>query len=375
MGEPMEMNDLLALAEKAREEIDVPWDDVRQARVHRRALEAFREEEAAGDTELVREDEPEVPEEVVPTVPLRGWPRWIWAAAAAMLLVGFGWASFRASRSAPAVASIVGFSDGSRSMLYGEAEVQVLKDENATVRVRQHQGRVRYEIEPRPSRTFSVLVQGVKVTVLGTVFDVYVHDGRVEVKVTRGRVRVERGEQVVILTAGDRVEMAAGIEGEEPAAEADVPPTPVASASTPPPRAPALPAVEAPKAPEQGAGGGAPDAATLLARADAARASGSLDEAARLLRRLVATHPRDPRVTLALFSLGRVERRRGHHQAAAQAFEQCGAGLRGDAMAEAAASWIAAGQPSKARAAAQRYVTTYPEGVHAAQMRALADGN
>lgn len=372
MGEPLEMNDLLALAEKARDEIDVPWDDVRQARVQRRALEAFRDADAGDDAACDDPQEEAVPDDAAATVPMRTVPRWVWAAAAVMLLVAFGAARFMGASNPPAVASTVGFSDGSRSMLYGEAEVQVLQDETASVRVRQQQGRVRYEIEPRPARTFSVLVHGVKVTVLGTVFDVDVHDGRVEVSVTRGRVRVERGKQVVVLTAGDRVEVAAGIEGQEPTAEV-TPPRPTPSATASAPRALATPEVEVPKVPEQGAAGG--DAATLLARADAARASGSLDEAARLLRRLVATHPRDPRVTLALFSLGRVERRRGNHQAAAQAFERCGAGLRGDAMAEAAASWIAAGQPARARASAQRYLSTYPEGVHAAQMRTLADGH
>ena len=29
-------------AQKARDVVDVPWDEVREARVHRRALEAFR---------------------------------------------------------------------------------------------------------------------------------------------------------------------------------------------------------------------------------------------------------------------------------------------------------------------------------------------
>ena len=59
---------------------------------------------------------------------------------------------------------------------------------------------------------------------------------------------------------------------------------------------------------------------------------------------------------------------------AAAIFEQCGGALRGDAYAEAAAAWAAAGTSGRAQAAAKRYLQAYPDGVHAERMRALAGG-
>ena len=87
---------------------------------------------------------------------------------------------------------------------------------------------------------------------------------------------------------------------------------------------------------------------------------------------LIAAHPTDARVTVATFTLGRVERARGNHDAAARAFESCGDALRGDAIAEAASSWLAAGQGDRASAAARRYLVAHPSGVHAEQMKKLA---
>ena len=99
--------------------------------------------------------------------------------------------------------------------------------------------------------------------------------------------------------------------------------------------------------------------------------AGDSEGALQALRSLIATYPTDARATLALFTIGKVERQRGRHAAAARAFEQCGAALNGDAFAEAAASWQAAGNGGRARAAAQRYLQMFPKGVHAETMRGL----
>ncbi len=109
-----------------------------------------------------------------------------------------------------------------------------------------------------------------------------------------------------------------------------------------------------------------------MQRADAARASGDLEGALTALRQLLRDHPQDGRATLALFTIGKVERQRGNHANAGRAFDQCGAALKGDAFAEAAMSWQAAGQSSRAAASARRYLATYPRGVHADTMRKLS---
>jgi TolA-binding protein len=90
----------------------------------------------------------------------------------------------------------------------------------------------------------------------------------------------------------------------------------------------------------------------------------------------VSRYPRDPRAYSASFQLGKVQRGRGLHAAAAQAFASCvrrapkGA-LAEDARAEAAASFSAAGQDDKARKAAEAYLAQYPAGTHAERMRQL----
>lgn len=122
----------------------------------------------------------------------------------------------------------------------------------------------------------------------------------------------------------------------------------------------------------------APPMDSLLAEADLARRAGRLDEAARALRAAIAEHSSDPRVSTALFSLARVERRRGRDAAAAQAFERSYAAdpdavLAEDALAEAAVSWAACGRADRARADAARYLERFPSGVYVERVRALVE--
>ncbi|MEZ4446614.1 MAG: FecR domain-containing protein [Polyangiaceae bacterium] len=391
-----------------RDDLEVPWDEVRAARVQRRALAAFRqsveddlaaeserelaaEDARGGDGDLALEEAPleQPPADEVSTedataedgpsdeparleVPLVRPSRW-WLAALAAVAAALVLMLLRPTGE-PVVAedaagSALKYTDGSRSLLSEGAEVSVVDDRPALVEVRQTAGRVRYEITRRPERRFVVGARGVVVTVLGTIFDVDVQGDVVEVRVERGRVRVEHNGTQLELTKGQVTRIVAP--DQATAAHARRAPAPEATPPAPPEEPSPAPA-------EQAHGGGAPsvpDAAELMRRADAARGAGRLDEAAATLRLLVSLHPRDRRVTLALFTLGRVERERGQHEAAARAFESCGGGLRGDAFAEAASSWAAAGQPARARAAAQRYLAAHPQGVHAEQMRALAGGS
>jgi hypothetical protein len=363
-------------AEKARMNIEVPWDDVRAARVHRAALEEFRKRNAV---------KPEEPSRLA-SLKRALTQRWILAAAALLLVVAlvplglsgsglfFGSGSSEAGDdNAPTAAqpgwgatSALEFADGSRSLLSEHAKVQVVEDATEHVAVRQSAGRVRYEVAPRQERRFEVRVRNVTVTVVGTVFDVALEGDKVLVSVERGRVRVAHREREVVLGPGERVTIDA--DGTEARSSVDVP-SKRADASEDE-QSKADDAKDAKDSAQR-----VPTAAALLRRADEARASGRFEEAISALRTLIAEHPRDRRVTHALFSIGQIERQRGRHAAAAQAFEQCGNALQGDAIAEAATAWSAAGRGDRARAAALRYLAAFPEGVHAERMRALSGGS
>jgi transmembrane sensor len=363
------------IGQRAKLEIDVPWDDLRAARVHKKALEAFR----AGEDGV----EPAV-------VPMARFP---WRRAAGVVLVALAMAAaavvwLRARSDTPELTwtatSTLAYADGSVSRLSATAQLHVIEDEVERVEVAQRAGRVRYEIKPRPERRFVVGALGVTITVLGTVFDVNVEQNRVEVVVERGRVRVDHGDRHLELGAGEHVTVVGDSldtktawdtegkkDGQEKSAANDTNPS-TGDTSTGVIDEESMDNASAPEVPP--AASVAVSAADYMRRADAARAAGRLDEAVSALSSLLRDHPRDARATLALFTIGRVERQRGRHADAARAFEQCGNALGGDAVAEAAASWQQAGQGAQARAAAERYLQLFPSGVHAPRMRAMTGG-
>lgn len=119
-----------------------------------------------------------------------------------------------------------------------------------------------------------------------------------------------------------------------------------------------------------------PDA--LLEQADAARRRGDLADAAKMLRQFTKRHVGHADAATAWFQLGKVERRRGRHRAAATAFGTSRKLLRGkvlesDALAEHARSLAAAGKDRDAKARAEEYLRWKPGGLHAADMRAIVD--
>jgi hypothetical protein len=362
-------------AKKARLEIDVPWDDVRQARVQKSALEAFRAAKQDDDADQERELQAL---EAKLDEPKGGRWRLMMAAAAVFVAAAVAMVWLRTNEpvqgAAWAVASL-DYNDGSRSLLSERAQVQVVDDTKAKVEVRQRAGKVRYEITRRPERRFEIAAHDVVITVLGTVFNVDVAKRSVSVVVERGRVQVEHDGGKVVLTAGQSVTIAT--DGAVPNEVAD---------DAQPDRAPpdsdeakqeettvAEVAVSAPST-----GGGAPagpSAAELLREADAARGRGDHTAAIAALNKLRRVHKSDPRVTIATFTLARIYREQGKHALAAQHFEACGKALRGDAIAEAAVSWSAVGDSARASAAAQRYLDAFPGGVHADHMRKLRGGS
>ena len=310
-------------------------------------------------------------------------PRWriavlVPAAAALLVLGAVVWVVHPWRSGADSVAttpsavapseSTMALADGSRAVLAADASVQVQEQRPERVHLLQRRGSVRYEVRPDPSREFVVRAADTVVRVRGTIFVVDVRDGAVEVQVQRGRVEVEHGGTKRDLVVGEslRVPTAAGA----PAPEA------LGGARIPRPRRRRRAA--APSFPDdRSTEPVVPSAASLQAAADTARIAGDNAQAATALERLVALHPRDPRVPDALFSLGRVERSRGRAGASARAFERCyatapGGPLAQDALAEAAQSWASAGNDPAAREDATKYLRRWPQGVAAARMRAIA---
>lgn len=258
--------------------------------------------------------------------------------------------------------------DRSLASLRHGARVDVDVQREDLVRLRQHGGEVRYQVEPDRARAFVVEAAGVEVRVVGTIFTISISGSgaltddppRVAVEVERGLVEVDNGERVAELGPGDRL----SLEG-KPARDGErddevIVLEPSEPAAT---HRPARPAA-------------ASSVEALLADADAARASGNLPRAAAALSELVRRHSEDPRAYGAYFQLGKVERARGRHAAAAAAFVKCGkrspkGPLAEDARAEAAVSWHAAGRDDEARTAAEGYLARHPGGTHEARMRSL----
>ncbi len=325
------------LARKARR--DAPWDDLRERRVLARVLAEQKRPSKAPRYAM-------------------GAVAAIVAAAAIVFLVVRMRAPEKEIATAPAEQTMV-LADGSQAVMLRDAGVQIEEQSKDRVRIAQARGAVRYEVRPDPAREFTVRAAGTTVRVRGTVFVVDVAGDSVEVRVDRGRVEVDDGTRTRDLVAGEvlRVPARAAVAAPPPDPEPNDSASP--SSARPPPSAPPAPAT----------------AGELQAKADAARLAGNLGDAASALETLIARYPRDGRVPAALFSLGRVERARGRHTASAQAFERCarsGGALAQDALAEAAASWSAAGAADAARANATAYLTRYPNGPHAARMKAIA---
>ncbi len=116
----------------------------------------------------------------------------------------------------------------------------------------------------------------------------------------------------------------------------------------------------------------------LLAAADAARVQGDLRSAAATLRTFISAYPNHEEVGTVWFQLGKVERRRGRHQAAAKAFGRSrpyleGGGLESDALAAEARSLSSAKRTREAKRLAQEYLRMHASGVHAAAMREIVE--
>jgi transmembrane sensor len=330
---------------------------------------------------------------------------WTWGvAAAALLALVFGFAVLMRERSAVpnpvqdagrtqadpaaeqfALSAPVFLEDGSHATPLGqESRIALVSDSPSMVELNLQRGGARFEVVPNKNRRFRVDAGPVSVEALGTVFTVtHAHSERVRVAVVVGRVRVEyRGGSSVLAQGDDGVfPPAAEAQSAELLDELNVPPPAPASSNAARElslegsdwRALAESRKYADAYRELASGAPVRDQpAELLLAADVARKSGHPAEAARYLSQIVERYPSDPRASVAAFTLGRVYSGLGRPADAARAFgraQALGGALASDALAHEADAWEKAGDSTRARERAKRYVSQHPSGSEAARLR------
>jgi len=258
---------------------------------------------------------------------------------------------------APADPSALRFADGSRATpLDPSTQMTVRTKGDRSVEVTLDRGRTRFDIAPRPDRTFLVRAGDVTITVLGTVFTVERVADRVGLAVENGQVQVDWGAGKALLGEGDT--------GWYP---------PLANA-TGPVRS-SRDKVRAPRPAPPSRPLKIDSAEELMRRADSARQAGRADDGANALRTLLREHRGDVRAPLAAFTLGRMLLIELHDPAgAAEAFGEAralapGGPLAEDALAREVQAWEQAGQPRLAKLRAEEYLQLHPNGRRAGAVR------
>lgn len=232
-------------------------------------------------------------------------------------------------------------------------------------------GGARFNAPHDPRGPFVVVAGDVVIEDLGTTFTVqYLSSDRLDIAVEEGRVKVRARGTDKELAAGDRLEVSVS-------PSLQPPPAPPAPKTTRPSSGPTAsswrPLAEKGRYDEarvalKKAGPNAvrDQAADLLLAADAARLSGYPAEAVPYLERVVRGHARDPRSSLASFTLGRVLLDElGRPREAADAFARAraaGGPLAEDALAREVEAASRAGDVTRSRELAREYQTRYPNG-------------
>jgi transmembrane sensor len=257
----------------------------------------------------------------------------------------------------PVNTSVLTLASAGQVTLFDGADVSIIEQRSDTVRLEQEEGKALYDIVHRDGQSVQVRAAGIGITVVGTAFLVAIDDPVVSVEVKRGVVRVDDGKQTVFLDAPETM-----------------------SLTIPHPK-------EAPRlrhhAKKRRGGRRAAEQEValnedLFSEVDQARQQGELARAAKLLREIVAQKKSPFSIASAEFTLGKVERARGRHAAAARAFYRCAKqapnrSLGEDALAEAALSWQAAGNTDRAKNIARAYLDSYPKGMYVAKIKRLVD--
>jgi transmembrane sensor len=260
------------------------------------------------------------------------------------------------------------FEDGSQLELLDPA-THVVVDEvvRERVSVRLLSGRVRVDVVPRKERKFRVECGLVSVEVLGTAFELRREGERTHVSVLRGRVAVHAPEGSVQLSADEagwfpRIPDEPRHRPQRKAAKASAGDSSWKAQAK---RGDYKRAFELmPSGPEAVDD----DVESLLLAADAARLSGHPAQAVPFLRQVTDRHPKDPRASLAAFTLGGVllnqlDRPREADAAYARARSlSLSATLAQDALARQVEAAKRAGDSARVHDLADEYLRRYPDG-------------
>ena len=268
--------------------------------------------------------------------------------------------------------------DGSKVSLASRTELQVRGNQPSRVALSLTRGKVECDVTHRADRQFTVVAGDVEVRVVGTKFTVQTTSGdnpRVEVSVVRGVVEVmsrRRPGAVVRVAAGQ-----SWIQNPEVRS--------LAPSAPPPSRSLEAPAVgDSPPSPSTGEPRDAhaaasassvvvsgPSARELFEKAGESRRSGDARAAARAYEELLRLHPSDGRASLSAFELGRLRMDRLSDPAGAiNALERAvalniGPSFREDALARLVSVYASQGNFAACGRARDRYLASYPSGVHA----------
>jgi len=292
--------------------------------------------------------------------------------------------------------------DGSALGLDAQTRLRLLRDEAQMVDVELGSGKANFDVTHVSGRTFRVHAGIVQVKVLGTRFEVAKTPRRegthIQVAVARGVVEVQRQDGtggVRRLNAGETWSALITARSVEENPEGPALPRAAAPATekTPPPApASAAPPQEAELAPDRAdatkdrrsararaaaqARERASTTAALFKRANLARRTGQVHEAAEAYTELLRRYPTDSRAGLVAFELGRLRMDAlSQPKAAVDAFELAlrnspRASYREDALARIVVARDQLGEREACRIARDKYLHEFTNGVHA-----LALGN
>lgn len=265
--------------------------------------------------------------------------------------------------------------EGSKVKLGARTEVRVRDNKPNAVVLSLARGELSCDVTHHEGRKFSIVVGDVEVKVIGTQFSVKTGSGaepRVEVSVQRGVVEVVkhgRADQVTRVAAGQTwfqppAERAAAGDG-----VTSTTPAPAVSEAV----EPALPDVDAKGAakPVASVAAALPAARELFEKAGESRRAGDAAAAARAYEELLRLHPSDARAGLSAFELGRLRMDRlGDSAGAGVALERAlalniGPSFREDALARLVSVYASQANFAACARARDRYLASYPAGVHA----------
>ncbi|HET7538556.1 MAG TPA: FecR domain-containing protein [Polyangiaceae bacterium] len=274
----------------------------------------------------------------------------------------------------------VTLNDGSSLKLRAQSEVQVHSSQSSSIALQLTRGELWCDVTHRDERKFKVVAGDVEVRVVGTQFSVKTLAGaspRVEVSVTRGVVEVSSARRpgvVARVGAGQSwiQDAASAPHASEsaPTAEPGSGDATQPDATQPDATQPDAKAASASAAPSAMTAG-IPSARDLFERAAESRRAGDPAAAAHAYEELLRLHPGDARASLSAFELGRLRMDRlGDLGGAITALERAvatniGPSFREDALARLVSVYASKGNVAACQRARDRYLSSYPTGVHA----------